>query len=72
MWHLFDMNVCIDKFDTNNICLCKTRIITYYVCYILTSEIYRVDQSHRRQGESKLSMRLVNPIYLCSQSVANL
>lgn len=47
-------------------------VITYEVCYRLTTEIYKVDQSHGRFCFVLQSKRLINPIYFCSKSVTNL
>lgn len=41
--------------------------VTYKVCYWLTSEIYWVDQSLKWRGGAKPSVKLINPIYFCSQ-----
>lgn len=47
-------------------------VITYEVCYRLTTEIYKVDQSHRRFCFVLPSIRMINQIYFSSESVTNL
>lgn len=59
------------KIITNLIVL-RGKQNTFYVCYWLTTAIYRIDQSHRRFGLALPSMKLINPIYFCSISVTNL